>query len=1575
MHRMRKSLFLPRMGIVFFGVALLVAGLICWINEAKAIPVNKSYISAFEIKDTIDGSAPFDADNNPGNDQNSSNGICRTFDHVAYNLSYITKLMSGEAAVSEGNLMVEFALDVDPSVAEFDTSTLNWLLDRKYTYTYSDGTTSSTWDATKTVTKQTLVGRRHLTVNETGSNAIPGAGSLSAGLLIKAAKHGQKITPSFTIYMEGNAASLKKTTASDTITVSAAPRYDIEVGRNIGGDPLAWFNTQNGTIGETKTAGAARGRLEVYGITVGLYNTDADHGLKGVELPSGDITFDITLKEKANVDGGGVRDVTNEEGYRPFIWDYNENKAQGMDAKGHLNRQMAYALSLLADAHWAAPLNSGGASSNNDRVYDGGSYNIVQDATQKNVYHVTLSNYKFDLSNLYFPVRNYGDSARVTRWGKNIGMFSAAVVQTVLAFPESVSSTETVTSDFIVSNFKANTATQSTSSEMLTNNNTVSRTVTTYPTGSFSNALRVLNSRDQYVSSDFYAGDGYASPGDDLKVWDVMSYVGDGYLGDGNVLIKFDPELVELSNTKKAYYSGATSPLTQMNNMTTLYAAKADKTTWSSDQEMNDALEEHLVYFKDYDELISQGYTCVGILMEVRDAQMYNRDFHFKLDYKAKTTAQVGKVYQFKIEARTWRGDGDIPSWTNWPLGGNKYGLANTSWTRGNYTSGYPAPTYNYHLDYQKSIYENGTMTGGHTNGYQGGQSMLMIGAKNRIEISVNDKETTDTGGTWAKSIYDLDKGERTAEFKIHPELNISSADSSAQTSNRTATVTVKAILPKDLIYITGSASKTPSNVSRDSGTGITTITWTIEGQKVGEAMDDILFKTTIGAAGTINDVHNNDSFEIESQITSTADNRALQVNNGNISKTSISVIKLATSSISKTVTEPLVESGQDISFNLHYGNSDEDSVEKVRMVDVLPYDGDIRGSNFTGSYLVKKLVIDFKTATDTYNLVKNNAAVYYTTDTAHRNLANAENIVLNNTGTSWTRINGGVLDDSAKTITFDNVNLANVVAIYYSIGDMQPKEYVSANVVLTPKNTSGTLINVNGKTQEPGNVYANNFYEFADNQIGVVTSNNVSSQVVTRTVSGVAWYDANNDGLRNNNESIIPNAAVNIYDATGARAKTVLGTEIAEAKTNASGAYSFDMLPAGNYVVKIEGGDYGLAKKDIGSDDKIDSDATPAVANGTLTTANIAINDLPAANAMLSYHYESENNDAGFTRATLYARKEKKDGSLVAGAKFSFADNTYNASDGMLVIPNLGVGTGTLTETEAPQGYKAAGPWTVRTAVANDGTISASIDGASKNGSAYVLTNYLKDSKIKNKITKSSTTTEITKKDQAVDYKIKYDVELTDYMGDAKVKIVDKLPHPIVEDQSELDGGVYDAENLTITWEEDWVDINTYASANTKSFEHNISLVYDGILGTDRELNNEATGHVTLVNVDAEPTNETEPGDEEDDEPTPIRIPGRIITKFIEIGTDKEVCKSDNAVGLIGDPYHTRAKECKDYELVKSPENEDYNFEENDQIVTYYYRKLENPNTADPITIVTSVGLIAFIASFACYRAFHKRR
>ena len=308
-------------------------------------------------------------------------------------------------------------------------------------------------------------------------------------------------------------------------------------------------------------------------------------------------------------------------------------------------------------------------------------------------------------------------------------------------------------------------------------------------------------------------------------------------------------------------------------------------------------------------------------------------------------------------------------------------------------------------------------------------------------------------------------------------------------------------------------------------------------------------------------------------------------------------------------------------------------------------------------------------------------------------------------------------------------------------------------------------------------------------------------------------------------------------------------------------------------------------------------------------------------------------------------------------------------------MIPNLGVGTGTLTETEAPQGYKIAGPWTVRTVVANDGTISASIDGASKNGRAYVLTNYLKDSKIKNKITKSSTTTEITKKDQAIDYKIHYDVELTDYMGDAKVSVVDKLPYAIIEDQSELDGGVYDADKLTITWEEDWTSINTYVGANKKSFEYNISLVYDGILGTDRELNNEATGHVTLINVDTEPTDETEPGDEEDDEPTPIRIPGRIITKFIEIGTDKEVCKSDNAVGLIGDPYHTRAKECEGYELVKTPEKEDYNFEENDQIVTYYYRKLENPNTADPITIVTSVGSIAFIASFACYRAFHKRR
>lgn len=142
------------------------------------------YISAYEIDEAIDGTEPFDADDERGNDSNGSNKIVRSFDSVNYTLKYTTAIRdSSITGVDLAYVMVDFSLPCDPSVASFNLDTMQWCLDRTVTYTYEDGSVSTTWNKDKTVVNQQVTGRRLLQNTEAG-NTIPGTGTLSVGLQV-----------------------------------------------------------------------------------------------------------------------------------------------------------------------------------------------------------------------------------------------------------------------------------------------------------------------------------------------------------------------------------------------------------------------------------------------------------------------------------------------------------------------------------------------------------------------------------------------------------------------------------------------------------------------------------------------------------------------------------------------------------------------------------------------------------------------------------------------------------------------------------------------------------------------------------------------------------------------------------------------------------------------------------------------------------------------------------------------------------------------------------------------------------------------------------------------------------------------------------------------------------------------------------------------------------------------------------------------------------------------------------------------------------------------------------------------
>ena len=85
-----------------------------------------------------------------------------------------------------------------------------------------------------------------------------------------------------------------------------------------------------------------------------------------------------------------------------------------------------------------------------------------------------------------------------------------------------------------------------------------------------------------------------------------------------------------------------------------------------------------------------------------------------------------------------------------------------------------------------------------------------------------------------------------------------------------------------------------------------------------------------------------------------------------------------------------------------------------------------------------------------------------------------------------------------------------------------------------------------------------------------------------------------------------------------------------------------------------------------------------------------------------------------------------------------------------------------------------------------------------------------------------------LTQEDGKVVYTIEQHVKITDYIGKAKIKIVDTLPAKIDLTKSNLADGVYDESKNTITWEIIINNIDTYANGIfDETITKNIEIVY----------------------------------------------------------------------------------------------------------------------------------------------------
>ena len=286
--------------------------------------------------------------------------------------------------------------------------------------------------------------------------------------------------------------------------------------------------------------------------------------------------------------------------------------------------------------------------------------------------------------------------------------------------------------------------------------------------------------------------------------------------------------------------------------------------------------------------------------------------------------------------------------------------------------------------------------------------------------------------------------------------------------------------------------------------------------------------------------------------------------------------------------------------------------------------------------------------------------------------LSELDNLVVTGTGlNAFTKISGAVLDDANYKISLDNISAADAASVYTYLGYVFGHEYIDIYITLTPKDTV--------TKQQPGDIYGNNFVQYADNQASNVTSNVVKAQVVKRDLSGVAWLDDNANGIREDGEKLLKGVTVTLYRTEESKyvpagSSAVLGTgnnrivypsldvfvkPVRSTTTDENGYYHFDNLEDGPYLVEFGNIDkYYLTATDAGSDDTIDSDAILENTHCML----IPDISLPEIANMTEWSFSSPHHDIGLTRKTKV--EISKIGTvtkeLLGGAELEI----YNAAD-----------------------------------------------------------------------------------------------------------------------------------------------------------------------------------------------------------------------------------------------------------------------------------------------------------------------
>lgn len=1332
-----------------------------------------AYLSEFEITKIVDGTESFDTSEDPkdpsykdrpGNDENGTNRKVRTFDEITYNLSYHTAV-TDEYYYEKGAIEFEFLLPLLPSEAVWDTTAMSWM-DYGWTVVTEERTYDFDADGKKeTRTCQVLKGKRTLVKSVTNPTAIPGQGTLMAVIKVKAMKNGDRVSPVLTVWMEHNRAGTEvlgsegskpteneqicenhgkkehQTVQADPVTVTAEPRYNVQLKQG--------EDSYNQTIGGTydlnqgnekaldKDKGRVTGTTMGYGITLQLYN-DKGKDLKGIELPSGPITFDLEL---STVFVPAQKTLTDKEkeyvsrNYEPVVLTFGPHVTNGRTAD---ERDIGENTSYIV---YGGPENSALSwdEEGSNTCYRGGNWSAAKKGSRISV---TVSDYEIDTEK--FPNTDLGNSNLTATYFnykngvQNIGCFSAGMIYIITpSYNNGTTDPERknmqILDDLGVSDGTFHTTikdvrlrAESLSGQKLkaaedASNQTGPKTDQNGQGFSDDSVTSVFylnrpgdrSYRIQYSKADGWGGEAETDPlgrrypvkngtwgnGKDALVRGHECAIMNGFLnvenGDmnnrmfaANVLTKFDAEAVELSGKS----SVGTWVRAANFESVILYAAKKDGKNWKDDEEMLTAKMEDLCYFRSLQELEKSGCQCVGAMTEYRPVDGDYRNIrkvlqgamlYSQIEGKVRMTAVPGKVYQTVLAAKAWCGrdymeaveKGMIPSMAeNDPA--DPIVL--------------PKATYTEYRPYEKSRYDESGYAGGHTGNYNYGDSLYILDTSPGITKHIEQKENGSE-----KQIYHVSDGQRYVDYVLTPVF-----DELSGSQNVDTTITVTDVLPKAMSYVPGSGylggtyiqNEEPGRTGQiEDGTqeepemvqnrdGTVSLIWKFVNVKSGDTLPQIHYSAQIGTPGdNEHDVKNNDDILNIARIRSERDRRDYNESSGNESRKGIRISKLEGSAPSKIPDQKFHDITDAAGYTINVGNNSNNNMEKQLIMDTMPINEDDRGNDFHGVVQLETLRID----PDKIGNLRT-WTCYYTEDTAVKNTTAKDYQYEAIKNTQNSQVNGKVITWKKAEIDTDGnipgLSGKSPTAIAW-LGDLKGEKTLSVQCKLRIQGAKGGDVIVNGVSHGKDETAKPKVY------------------FVDRKISGLAWLDENENGQREADEKLLGGIKVYLlrknaagsYEAVKNEDGSMRCTETAEK----DGSYSFEDLPAGVYGVQFASGTTILdqfvpTKENIG-DDATDSDG-------------MEIHDLilPEAKDMLTAHFESRYNDAGFyyKKGSITIQKMDQKGNRLNGAGFKLERKAQNGSwetctesetdeQGVIKMENLSRGTYRITEIKTAKGYQ----------------------------------------------------------------------------------------------------------------------------------------------------------------------------------------------------------------------------------------------------------------------------------------------